>query len=120
MPRTVEVQPWTVLQGTASNYEIVQEVPDWVDAVGHDVASTTLEIVDLAAATLQLEGCDDINGMYTALESHTAALSQPSYRNLLRVQPMGSPERLYNHLRWRVTPTAANWRVTFRINAILK
>ena len=40
------VQPWTVLQGALEEYEIFQEVQDWLDASAHDIASVTIEAPD--------------------------------------------------------------------------
>ncbi len=121
MAKAIELQPWTTLQGDAYDYEIVQEVQDWVDTSGHSVGTTTLEIYDLSDADFILEGCDDLNGVFTAINSFSSAPAAPAvYKNLLRVMSMGSPDRLYTYLRWRVMPTNVNWRVTFRVNAVLK
>ncbi len=76
---------------------------------------------DRRLASLALEGCDDMNGVFTAINSFSSAPAAPAvYKNLLRVMSMGSPDRLYTYLRWRVMPTNVNWRVTFRVNAVLK
>ncbi len=120
MSRNVELQPWTVLRGAYSYYEIIQETPDWVNTSGHDIGTVTIEVPELTNAKFYLEGCDDSGGSFTSIKTVSAVSTTAYVGNMLRMMPMGSPGRLYSHLRWRVLPTDDDWSVTFRVNTVLK
>ena len=120
MARAIELQPWTVLRGAKSEYELVQEVQDWVDASAHSIATLTIEAPELTACKLKVEGCDDGGGYFTGIMDIQSTTSSPVVKNLIRAMPMGSTEHLYNHLRWHIIPSANDWSVTFRVTAILK
>lgn len=120
MGRTVELQPWTVLRGAYSYYEIVQETRDWVSTSGHDIGTATVEVPEMTDAEFFLEGCDDTGGSFSMIDGLTLPATEPQVSNMLRIMPMGSAGRLYSYLRWRIKPTADNWSVTFRVNVVLK
>ena len=120
MIRSLELQPWTVLRGEQDYYQIIQEVRDWVDASAHNIGTVTIEAPDMSGCELRLEGCDDQGGAFMDIKALTSSTTTPIVQNMIRAMPVGSPEHLYNHLRWFIKPTAANWNVTFRVTAVLK
>ena len=122
MTRTVEVQPWTTLHGGSGSEEIIQELPDWLDCSKHDMATVTVQLTQLSSADLLIEGSDEIGGSFNTLYGASAGSisSDLMVLSLARVQAMGTMQRLYNFLRWRVKPSGSPWCLSFKITAALK
>ena len=114
------LQDWITIRGLAASDEVVQSVRDWLDAEGYcDIAFYT-EVKEYsgtdATITFQTAPAQD-EALWVDMDHHTPANTSMK-TTAVKWDSAGTPVARF--VRWKASATGANWRLTFRINAVLK
>jgi len=121
MPKRV-MQGWTTVWGKNDKHAgLFQSEDDMTETAGHTSGIIQTQLILCSSCCLVLEGTDLLDADWITLKEWTQAIDGDVERvSLSRNAPRGSPERLYNFLRWKIHATAAEWETTFRMVATLK
>ena len=118
------LQEWLTVWGlNADHTGLFQSEDEMATTTGHSTAIIQAQILLCTACCLILEGTDLLDADWITLKEWSAAIADDVERvSLSRNAPRGSPERLYNYLRWKIVKigAAAEWETTFRFIATLK
>ncbi len=114
MAKVVELQEYAVYAGGAAFQLKVQDREYWQNTMSFEQAVVRTEVLKIAGCTLKLEGSDDLDGTFVALEDTTSWV-RSKYTLLSRSDDVASTTRLPRYLRWSVVGGGGAWEVCFRI-----
>jgi hypothetical protein len=108
------LQEYGVLAGDASFPLKTQDRDYWLTTTPYEHAQVRTECLKISGCTLKLEGSDDLDGTFVALEETTAWV-RSKYTLLSRSDDVASTTRLPRYLRWSIVGGGGAWEVCFRI-----
>jgi hypothetical protein len=114
MAKVVELQEYAVYAGGAAFQLKVQDREYWQNTMSFEQAVVRTEVLKIAGCTLKLEGSDDLDGTFVALEDTTSWV-RSKYTLLSRSDDVASTTRLPRYLRWSIVGGGGAWEVCFRI-----
>ena len=120
MSNTLDLQPWTTIEGDAGQAGVVQDIDRWINTGAYKVGVLQVEMPQVSGCTLVVEGCDVFGGAFTTHASFTQSATGACILYLNKNVQYGVAARLSQIVRWKLQAGAGAWDATFRITLVLK